>query len=53
MAASAGLRSQAHELSTLISQFVLPGQGAQETTHNPPSSTQIGPAYQQLRLSTR
>ena len=52
MAASAGLRSQAHELSTLISQFVLPGQGAQETTHNQPPSTQIGPSHrQQPRLS--
>ena len=27
MAASAGLRGQAHELSTLISRFVLPGKG--------------------------
>ena len=46
MAASAGLRNQAHELSTLISRFVLPGQGAES------ASPQIGPARPQQALLT-
>ena len=41
MAASAGLRSQAHELSTLISRFVLPGQGAE--TALPPIGQMAAP----------
>ena len=47
MAASAGLRSQAHELSTLISRFVLPGQGAE--TALPPIG-QIAHAHRQQAL---
>ena len=47
MAASAGLRSQAHELSTLISQFVLPGQGAE--TALPPIG-QMAHAHRQQAL---
>jgi methyl-accepting chemotaxis protein len=46
MAASAGLRNQAHELSTLISRFVLPGQGAES------ASPQMGPARPQQALLT-
>ena len=46
MTASAGLRNQAHELSTLISRFVLPGQGAES------ASPQIGPARPQQALLT-
>ena len=47
MAASAGLRSQAHELSTLISRFVLPGQGAE--TALPPIG-QMAHAHRQQAL---
>ena len=47
MAASADLRSQAHELSTLISRFVLPGQGAE--TALPPIG-QIAHAHRQQAL---
>ncbi len=46
MAASAGLRSLAHELSTLISQFVLPGQGTDSAL------PQMGSARQQQALLT-
>ncbi|WP_087747561.1 MULTISPECIES: methyl-accepting chemotaxis protein [unclassified Acidovorax] len=49
MAASAGLRSQAHELSTLISQFVLPGQDAASASASP----QMGLAHRrQAQLTT-
>ena len=46
MAASAGLRGQAHELSTLISRFVLPGQGTDSAL------PQMGSARQQQALLT-